>query len=160
MAVARPERVETAPPLTFGVLNQRSPQITAQYWNPILAHVSKVSGVTLQLRMGKTAPETTAMTVRGEFDFAYTNHLFTPERAALGFRVIARPANPGIRGALVTLEQSDVSSVADLAGRTVVFPSREAFVGYKVPLDALIRAGINVDAVFAGNQDGAMETRD
>jgi len=49
-------------PLAFGVLNQRSALLTAQYWNPILAYVSARSGVPLRLKMGRTAPETTAMT--------------------------------------------------------------------------------------------------
>ena len=34
---------------SFNVLNQRSIALTAQYWNPILTHVSKKSGVPLEL---------------------------------------------------------------------------------------------------------------
>lgn len=34
--------------LRFGVLNQRSPQLIAQYWNPILEHVSRKSGAALE----------------------------------------------------------------------------------------------------------------
>ena len=143
-------------PLSFGVLNQRSALLTAQYWNPILSHVSARSGVPLRLGMGRTAPETTAMTVRGDFAFVYTNHLFTPRRDRLGYRVIARPASKGIQGALVAAEGAQARSLADLAGMEVVFPSPEAFVGYWVPMDALLKAGVNVKPVFAGNQEGAI----
>jgi phosphonate transport system substrate-binding protein len=141
---------------SIGVLNQRSPQLTARYWNPILDYVSRKSGVTLTLRMGKTAPETTAMTVNGEYDFAYTNHLFTPEREKLGWRVIARPVGEPIMGQLVVLEGSRVQNMAELAGQDVAFPSEEAYVGYQVPMDGLLRAGVQVRPVFAGNQEGAM----
>lgn len=143
-------------PLFFGVLNQRSPTLTAQYWNPILSYVSAKSGVPLRLKMGRTAPETTAMTVRGDFAFAYTNHLFTPQRDRLGWRVIARPAGKGIQGAIVVPEASPVKTLADLAGKEVGFPSPEAFVGYWVPMDALLKAGVEVKPVFAGNQEGMM----
>src|SRR3990172_7290989 len=85
-------------PLPFGVINQRSITLTAGYWNPILAYVIRRSGVPLQLRMAKTAPETTAMSISGELAFVYSNHLFTPERDALGFTVIARPEENAIRG--------------------------------------------------------------
>lgn len=143
-------------PLAFGVLNQRSALLTAQYWNPILAHVGARSGVPLQLKMGRTAPETTQMTVRGEFAFVYTNHLFTPKRDRLGFKVIARPATKAIRGAVVVAEDSPIRSLAELNGREVAFPSAEAFVGYWVPMDALVKAGVGVTPSFAGNQEGAM----
>lgn len=140
----------------FSALNQRSPQLMAKYWNPILEYVSQKSGVPLRLRIGKTAPETTELTVRGEAQFAFTNHLFTPERTKLGWKVIARQDTEGIRGEIVVLDNSPIKSLDDLRGKQVAFPSREAFVGYWVPMDALLRKNINVEAVFAGNQEGAM----
>jgi phosphonate transport system substrate-binding protein len=140
----------------FSVLNQRSPMLTAQYWNPILAYVSKKSGIELKLKMGKTAPETTALTLRGEAQFAYTNHLFLPERVRLGWRVIARPDTDGIRGQLVVPAGSAITRLEDLAGQAVAFPSAEAFAGYKVPMEELIKRNVQVNASFAGNQEGAM----
>lgn len=145
-----------AEPLRFGVLNQRGPQLTAQYWNPILEHVSRKSSVQLELRMGKTAPESTAMAVRGEFDFAYTNHLFTTERSKLGWRVIARMAGDPIVGAIVVPEQSPIRTLAALQGKEVAFPSRDAFLGFWLPMDALLRSATLVTPLFAGNAEGAI----
>src|ERR671911_567649 len=65
---------------TFNVLNQRSIALTAQYWNPILTHVSKKSGVPLELKLAKTAQEGNAIAEKHGYDFLYTNHFFTPER--------------------------------------------------------------------------------
>lgn len=140
----------------FSVLNQRSPILTAEYWNPILAYVSKKAGVELRLKVAKTAPETTALTMRGEAQFAYTNHLFLPDRVKLGWRVIARPDTDGIRGQIVVPAGSAITRLEDLAGQTVAFPSAEAFAGYQLPMDALLRRHIQVQAAFAGNQEGAM----
>lgn len=146
----------TAQALRFGVLNQRSPQLTAQYWNPILDHVSRKSGVALELRIGKSAPDTTAMAVRGELDLYYTNHLFNAERDALGWQVFGRAAGEGIRAELVVAADSPVTTLAQLQDKGVVFASPEAFVGYWVPMDALLKAGVRVKPQFAGNQEGAM----
>lgn len=145
-----------AAPYAFGVLNQRSLQATAAYWNPILNHVSAKSGVPLELHIGRTANETTDRVVAGKLDFAYTNHLFTPKRAALGWRVLARQDSPGIRGQIVVREDSPAKSLQGLAGQTVAFPNPYAFVGYYVPFDALVRANVKVIPLFAGNQEAAM----
>ncbi|MGQ9686511.1 MAG: hypothetical protein ACUVT2_09445, partial [Thiobacillaceae bacterium] len=58
-------------PLKFGVLNQHAMLTTAQIWNPILEAASRASGVPLVLAQGRSAPETTARTVAGDYDFAY-----------------------------------------------------------------------------------------
>ncbi|MCE5181626.1 MAG: phosphate/phosphite/phosphonate ABC transporter substrate-binding protein [Betaproteobacteria bacterium] len=141
---------------SFGVLNQRSVMLTAQYWNPILKYVSDKSGVHLQLKMGKTAPETSAMIGRSEFDFVYSNTIFTPANSPAGYRVIARPIERAIQGQIVTLDDSPVHALNDLEGKEVGFPSLAAFVGYAVPMNGLLQSGINVKPVFAGNQEGIM----
>ncbi|HUW50524.1 MAG TPA: phosphate/phosphite/phosphonate ABC transporter substrate-binding protein [Sulfuricella sp.] len=141
---------------SFGVLNQRSIILTAQYWNPILKYVGDKSGVRLQLKMGKTAPETSAMIGRSEFDFVYSNTIFTPANSPAGYRVIARPIEKAIQGQIVTLNDSPVHALKDLEGKEVGFPSLVAFVGYAVPMNALLQAGISVKPVFAGNQEGIM----
>lgn len=143
-------------PLKFGVLNQHPVALTAQIWNPILQYLSDKSGVPLTLAMGKTAQETTQRTVAGEFDFVYTNHLFTPERARLGFRVIARFNTEGIRGQIVVPADSPIHSMRKLKGKKVAFPSPEAFAGYALPMHALKKQQIPVEENFAGNQEGAM----
>lgn len=141
---------------SFGVLNQRSIILTAQYWNPILKYVSDKSGVHLQLKMGKTAPETSAMISRSEFDFVYSNTIFTPANNPVGYRVIARPIERAIQGQIVTLDDSPIHELKELEGKEVGFPSLAAFVGYAVPMNELLRSGINVKPVFAGNQEGIM----
>lgn len=147
---------QEVPPLSFGVINQRSIGLTAQSWNPILNHVGRKAGVKLELRMGKTAPETTAMTERGEHAFAYTNHMFTPERDKIGYKVILRLAGEPIRSVIVVRGDSPIHAEKDLQGQVMAFPSREAFLGYQVPMGHLAGRGIAVKEMFAGNQEGAM----
>jgi phosphonate transport system substrate-binding protein len=139
----------------FHILPQRSVALTAQYWNPILTHVSRKSGVPLELKLTKTPQEGNANAEKGIYDFMYTNHFFTPERDRLGWKVIARPAGPGIRSQIVVPEESPIQSLQDLNGKDVAFVSPDAFAGYWLPMDALLKAKVKVNVVFSGNQEAA-----
>jgi len=140
---------------SFYVLNQRTVALTAQYWNPILTYVSKTSGVPLELRLTKTAKDGNATAEAGKYDFLYTNHFFTPERDRLGYKVIARPAGPGIRSQIVVPVDSPIRSLQDLEGKEVAFVTPDAFAGYWLPMDALLRTKVNVKVVFTGNQEAS-----
>jgi phosphonate transport system substrate-binding protein len=143
-------------PLAFGVLNQQSPALTAERWNPILHYAGMVSGVPLQLKMGRTVQETNAMMARGDFDFVFTNHNFQSEFDILGFKVIARWAGEPIRAVIAVPADSPIHHLHQLEGKRVSFPSTDAFVAYAVPLVALKRAGVRVEQVFGGNQEGTL----
>lgn len=147
---------EAGGPYPFGVVNHRSLTFTAEYWNPILAWVSEHAGVKLELKVARTANETTDMAARGELAFVYSNHFFTPERSKLGFTVLARQEGEGIRGQVVVRDDSPVKSLGELAGKKVAFSNPYGFTGYFVPYDALLRAGVKVEPVFAGTQEAAM----
>jgi len=140
---------------SINVLNQRTIALTAQYWNPIVTYASRKSGVPLELKLAKTAKEGNAIAEGFGYDFLYTNHFFTPERDKLGFKVIARPAGPGIRSQIVVPEESPIQRLQDLEGKDVAFVSPDAFAGYWLPLDALLKAKVKVHVVFTGNQEAS-----
>lgn len=148
--------LQAADTYSFGVLSQRSPVLTAEYWNPILGYVGRKAGVSLLLKVARTGAESNAAIAQGEYDFTYSNHLFKPANLAQDYQVILRPRETAIMGQIVTLDASAIRHLADLQGLEVGFPSRAAFVGYAVPMDHLIRSGIAVKPVFGGNQEGIM----
>jgi len=143
-------------PLSFGVIIWRSPTLTAQFWNPILRYISERSGVPLQLKVAQTGPEHTAMVRRGDYHFLYSNHNFIKENEESGYRVFARSRDDIGTGEIVVLKDSPIHSLHDLEGKEVVFPHVAAFYGYHLPMDGLLRKGIEVKPHFAGNQEGAM----
>jgi phosphonate transport system substrate-binding protein len=147
--------VEAQQAHTFYVLHQRTISLTAQYWNPILTYVGRKSGVPLELKLAKTAGEGNANAEAGAYEFLYTNHFFTPERDRLGYKVIARPAGPGIRSQIVVPLDSPIQTLQDLQGKEVAFVSRDGFTGYWLPLDALLRSKVDVKVVFTGNQEAS-----
>ena len=142
-------------PYAFHVLMQRSIALTAQYWNPILTYVSTKSGVPLVLKLTRTAQEGNAIAEQLGYDFLYTNHFFTPDRDRLGYRVIARPAGPGIRSQIVVPEDSAIQTLQDLNGKDVAFVTPDGFTGYWLPMDALLRSKVRINVVFTGNQEAS-----
>jgi phosphonate transport system substrate-binding protein len=143
------------PAYAFNVLNQRTVALTAAYWNPIITYVSRKSGVPLELKLAKNAAEGNAIAEKYGYDFLYTNHFFTPERDRLGYKVIARPAGEGIQAQIIVTADSPAQSLQDLEGKDVAFVSPDGFTGYWLPMDALLRAKVNVKGSFTGTQEAS-----
>lgn len=149
---------EAAGPVrSFGVLNQRSEELTARYWQPILTYIGKKSGIQLELKMGKTALDSFRMVGNGEFDYLYSYHIFAPANSEAGYRVFARPATVSVQGQIVVPATSSISSLRELQGKKVGFPNTAAFLGYAVTMQALRKKEVKVDAVFSGSQEESIE---
>lgn len=146
------------PPAGYGFspVNQYGIQLTAAYWNPIIAYVSEASGVKLNLKIGRTSADTTSYVLTREVEFVFSNHLFSPEREQLGWKVFGRRNTPPVRGQIVVPEGSSVDKVAQLTGLPVAFPGPEALVAYKFPYAHLLQQKVNVQVVFGGNMDAAL----
>ncbi len=139
----------------FSPVNQYNLKVSASFWNPIIGYVSARSGVRLNLKLGRTSADTTSYVLAREVDFAFTNHLFSPDREKMGWTVFGRRDAPPVRAQIVVPADSPVKTLDGLAGGTVVFPGPEALVAYKAPYAELLRRNIAVDVVFAGNMDAA-----
>lgn len=139
----------------FSPVNQWDINKTAAYWNPIIRYVSDKSGVKLELKIGRTSADTTAYVLAQEVEFAFTNHLFSPERDQLGWKVFGRRWTPPLHGQIAVPADSPITRLEELKGHEVVFAGPEAFIGYKVPFAHLESKNIDVKAVFAGNQNAA-----
>ena len=140
----------------FSPINQWDINKTAAYWNPIIQYVSEKSGVKLQLKIGRTSADTTSYVLAQEVEFIFSNHLFSPEREALGWKVFGRRNAPPLHGQIAVPADSPVSSIEQLKGQEVAFAGPEAFIGYKVPYAHLLSRGIEVKPVFGGNQNAAI----
>lgn len=155
LSCAAPTMAAGLPVYQFSPVNQYNLRLSAGFWNPIVHYVSQKSGVRLNLKLGRTSADTTSFVLGREVDFAFTNHLFSPERAKLGWTVFARPDHAPVHAQIVVPADSPVRSLADLAGGTVVFSGPEAMLAYKFPYAELLRRRYKVNAVFAGNMDAA-----
>ncbi len=152
---AKPESSTTAPTYRLSPVNQYGIELTAGYWNPIISYIARRTGFNLQLKIGRTSADTTAYVLANEVEFVFSNHLFSPERERLGWRVIARRLADPIHSQVAVLESSEVAALQDLKGRVVAFPGPEATVAYKFAYAQLLQRGVDVQVVFGGNMDGA-----
>jgi phosphonate transport system substrate-binding protein len=139
----------------FSPVNQYDISLTAAYWNPIIAYVSEKSGVKLNLKIGRTSADTTSYVLAKEVEFVFSNHLFSPEREQLGWKVFGRRNTPTLQGQIVVPADSPITDLSQLKGQEVAFAGPEAFVVYKVPYANLLARNIDVKVVFAGNQNAA-----
>lgn len=155
VVLAAPAMAADTPVYNFSPVNQYNLQVSASFWNPIVRYVSHKSGVRLNLKLGRTSADTTSFVLTREVDFAFTNHLFSPERTRLGWTVFGRRDAEPVRAQIVVPADSPVHSLAQLAGGTVVFPGPEALIAYKVTYAQFLREKVAVNAVFAGNMDAA-----
>ena len=140
----------------FSPVNQYGINLTAAYWNPIIAYVSDKSGVKLTLRIGRTSADTTSYVLAQEVEFIFSNHLFSPDRDKLGWKVFGRRKTPPVTGQIVVPAESDITALAQLSGKVVAFAGPEATVAYKFPYAHLLNNKIDVQVVFGGNQDAAL----
>lgn len=143
------------PSYTFSPVNQYDINLTAAYWNPIINYVSEKSGVKLNLKIGRTSADTTSYVLAKEVEFVFSNHLFSPEREQLGWKVIGRRNTPALQGQIVVPEDSPITDISQLKGKEVAFAGPEAFIIYKVPYAHLLSRNIDVKVVFSGNQTAA-----
>ena len=146
---------EESPIYRFSPVNQWDINKTAAYWNPIINYVSEKSGVKLQLKIGRTSADTTSYVLAQEVEFVFTNHLFSPERDKLGWKVFGRRQMPALHGQIAVPADSPITRLEQLKGEEVAFAGPEAFVGYKVPYAHLLSVGVDVKVVFGGNQNAA-----
>ncbi len=142
-------------PYRFSPVNQWDINRTASYWNPIIQYVSQRSGLPLQLKIGRTSADTTAYVLAQEVEFIFSNHMFNPQRMALGWHVFGRRNGSLLRGQIAVPADSPITSLDQLRDQEVAFAGNEAFVGYKLPMAQLVAQSIPVKAVFSGNQNAA-----
>src|SRR5690349_1675837 len=105
----------------FSPVNQFDINLTAAYWNPIIQYVADKSGVKLSLKIGRTSADTTAYVLTQEVEFVFSNHLFSPEREQLGWKVFGRRQMPAVQGQIVVPADSPITDLAQLKGEEVAF---------------------------------------
>lgn len=140
----------------FSPVNQYDISLTAAYWNPIISYVAEKSGVKLSLKIGRTSADTTSYVLAQEVEFVFSNHLFSPEREKLGWRVFGRRQMPPVHGQIIVLADSPITDLSQLRGQEVAFAGPEALVAYKFPYAHLLSRNIDVKVVFGGNQNAAL----
>ena len=141
-------------PLEFGIVPQQSATRLAEDWGPLLAEISKRSGVALVFRTAPSIPGFEERLSKGDYDLAYMNpYHYVVFHKASGYRAFAREQDRKIKGILVVKKDSSYRKPADLAGKTVVFPAPAAFAASILPQAEFGRLKIPIEAKFVASHD-------
>lgn len=140
--------------LVFGVVPQQSASRLAQVWVPFLRHVSKKAGVAIAFATAKDIPTFEACLERSTYDLAYMNpYHYTEFHDAPGYVAFARQSGKQLKGLVVARKDSDVTTLHDLAGQTVAFPSPAAFGASVIPRAEMRSAGIAIQPRYVKSHD-------
>lgn len=137
---------------SVGVLNQQSVVATAELWNPILHYLSKKSDVTFKLAIGNTVQETDARMESGEFYLNFNNHIFA-SAIQQDYHPILHWGGEPLYGTLVSLKPQTLEA---LNGKTIAFPSADAFAATVIPWTKLNQEKIHFKPLFTGSQEACM----
>ncbi len=129
---------------TISVVPQFTPVDIGTRWSPLLARLEKDTGISLQLRVLEHIPKFEVDFLAGLPDFVYLNpwHEVMAMKAQ-GYRPLVRGSDP-LNGILVVDRQGPIKRLADLSGKTLAFPSPNAF-GASLYMRALLKEKEGVD---------------
>jgi phosphonate transport system substrate-binding protein len=126
---------------SVGVVPQFEARELASIWVPILAELSKRTGLQLSMKGSPRIPEFEMAFQAGQFDFAYMNpyHALVAARKQ-GYIPLVRDSEP-LHGVIAVRKDSPYQKITDLSGKTISFPSPNSFGA-----SLLIRS--DLDSVF------------
>ncbi|MDP2833360.1 MAG: phosphate/phosphite/phosphonate ABC transporter substrate-binding protein [Pseudomonadota bacterium] len=128
---------------TLSVVPQFTPVDIGLRWSPLLAYLEKEAGVSLQLRVQERIPKFETDFLAGVPDFVFLNpwHAVMAMKAH-GYVPLVRGGDM-LNGILVVDRTGPIKRLADLDGKTLAFPSPNAF-GASLYLRALLAEKENV----------------
>ena len=140
--------------MSFGVVPQQSASRLAEEWGPMLAEISRRSGVALQFQTAPGIPQFEQRLSRGEYDFAYMNpYHYVVFHSAPGYQAFAKERDRKIKGIVVVRKDSAYRKLEDLSGKTVVFPAPAAFAASILPQAEFGRLKISIESRFVNSHD-------
>jgi phosphonate transport system substrate-binding protein len=139
---------------SFAVVPQQSAKQLAKRWTPVFRYIHEKSGIKLQFKTAKNIPEFEKRLAEGDYDFAYMNpYHFTVFNREPGYKAVAVRKEQPIRGIIVARKDSKITSLAELSGQTLAFPSPAAFAASVLPRAKLSNDNINFTPKYVSSHD-------
>ena len=138
----------------FGIVPQQSAKVLAQKWTPLLRYLEQETGYRIKFATTKNIPTFEARLAKGEYDMAYMNpYHFILYHQESGYQALAKQKDKKVRGILVVHKNSEITSIRDLNGLELAFPSPAAFAASIIPRVTLHNSGINIGARYVSSHD-------
>lgn len=125
--ISAPRQSSDAAEYSFGIVPQFEQRKLHAIWNPIISALEKATGCSFKLATTLRIADFEKEYAAEQFDFVYMNPYFIVKGVAPGtYLPIVRDNRPH-RGIIVVLKNGSIKKMSDLAGKTVAFPSPNAF---------------------------------
>jgi len=112
---------------TVGVVPQFETRRLHNTWNPILEHLSKLTGYQFKLVGAPSINDFEIAFMKGEYDFAYMNpYHFILANQLQGYMPLVRDIGKKLHGVLVVKKDSGINNISELDGKIIAFPSPNA----------------------------------
>ena len=148
------EKLQTPSTVSFGIVPQQSASKLARLWAPILAYISKETGVQIVFGTGKDIPTFEERLRKGEYDLAYMNpYHYTVFHETTGYRAFAKARDKKINGILVVRKGDGITDISQLQGATLAFPAPAAFAASILTRAYLRAQGIEFTPKYVASHD-------
>lgn len=113
---------------TLAIVPQYTPLIIHRNWQPLLTRLQRETGIKLKLKTYNNFRQFLSALRKGEPDFSYLApyHLVLVHRTQ-GYQPLLRDDSQQLVGLLLVRKDSPINSVHELDGKTIAFPSPNAF---------------------------------
>jgi phosphonate transport system substrate-binding protein len=140
---------------TLAIVPQYTPLFIHRNWKPLLARLHRDAGIRIKLKTYNNFRQFLSALRRGEPDFSYLApyHLVLARRAQ-GYQPLLRDDSKKLVGLLLVRKDSPLSSVHGLDGKTIAFPSPNAFAA-SLYMRNWLRKNVGIDFTprYVGTHD-------
>jgi len=143
------------PVYKIAIVPQYTPLLIYRYWRPVIEALEKDMGVRLEIQTYKNFEEFIKALQDGDADFSYLSpyHLVLA-RQRQDYIPLLRDADKQLVGVVVVRKDSEITNINELQGKTIAFPSPNAFAA-SLYLRAWLREKVEIDfkPYYVGTHD-------
>lgn len=152
--LSQPASANDSGELTVGIVPQQSATALASAWIPLLSEAARRAGVKLAFRTAGDIPTFEERLKKGEYDIAYMNpYHYTVFSKTPGYYAFAREKDRKLVGIIVVAKDSPLRELAELNGKSVVFPAPAAFAASILPRAEFDQKNIPIQAKYVNSHD-------
>ena len=121
-------------------------------WAPLLRHVGEESGLCFDLVIPQSFDAFETAIMNGRADFSYLNpyhQVMVHEQP--GYIPLVRNRTASLAGIIVVPEEGGIRELKQLDGKTVAFPSPNAYAASLITRAKLAREGIRITPLYVGS---------
>ena len=116
------------PVYSLAIVPQYTPLVIYRNWYPLIGEIEKEMGVRIEIKTYKSFEQFIKVLQKGEADFSYLSpyHLLLA-RKKQNYIPLLRDSDKQLVGLVIVPKDSQLKTINDLQGKTIAFPSPNAF---------------------------------